>query len=132
MRAWFCRVTCVIAVLFGLVPRVEAQETTATILGTVTDQTGSVLADVVVRLRHVATGRVLEKLTSDAGFYLASVLPIGNYEVTFNKPGFRPTTVTGVRVSVNDRVVVNGTLSVSGVSEVVFVQPQVVHPIAAV
>ena len=59
-------------------PRRFGQETTATVIGTVTDQSGGVLPGVVVSLRHVATGRTFESVSSAEGGYLVTLLPIGS------------------------------------------------------
>ena len=66
-----------------------AQETTATVTGTVTDQSGGVLPGVSVSLRHVATGRVAEGISGAEGGYLLPALPIGAYEATLRCPASR-------------------------------------------
>ena len=52
-------------------------------------------------------------------------LPIGEYEITFTLPGFQSRTVRGVKLSVNDRLRVDATLSTGGVAEVVEVTGQI-------
>src|SRR5688572_6248595 len=107
MRRW-CFILCCCFVLFGLtVPAAFAQETTATVTGTVTDQSGGVLPGVSVSLRHVATGRVFEGTTTLEGGYLVPLLPIGTYEATFALSGFQSRTVRGITLNVNDRVQVD-------------------------
>lgn len=109
----------------ALVPSAaHAQETTATIIGTVTDQSKAVLPGVVVVIKHLATGRTFERTTSADGQYVAPLLPVGDYEVTFSLPGFQSRTVQGVRLSVNDRVVIDTTLAAGGIAEVVQVTGQ--------
>jgi hypothetical protein len=132
MRVWFRRVASSIPlVLIGVPSLSAAQETTGTIVGVVSDETGRVLPAVAVVLTHDATGRTFERVTSDEGFYAAPLLPIGEYDITFRLAGFQPSTITSVRVSVNDRLVVNGTLRVSGISEVVVVNDQLTQPTTA-
>ena len=127
------RVTCSMLLLFfAALTRAAAQETTATILGTVTDETGGVLPAVAVVLTHLPTGRTFDTLTSDEGLYFAPALPIGEYEMTFRLPGFNHWIVKGIRLSVNDRVVIDGSLSVSRLSEVVVVSPGLAQPTSAV
>jgi hypothetical protein len=111
-----------------------AQETTGTITGVVTDDSGAVLPGVTVSLKHVETGRTTEVVSTDGGFYSATALPTGAYELTFTLSGFQPRTVTGIRVSVNDRLQINGTLAVGGLAEKVEVSAstQLVQPISAV
>lgn len=119
MRRWCLTLCCSLALSSALVPPAAAQETTATVIGTVTDESGAVLPGVTVALRHVATGRSFESVTSTEGGYLVTLLPIGGYEITFTLSGFQPRQVRGVTVAVNDRVQIDVTLATGGVSEVV-------------
>lgn len=120
MRRWCLALCCcLLAVFVALPPAALAQETTATLIGTVTDQSGGVLPGVTVTLRHVATGRSFEGTTSTEGGYLITLLPIGGYEITFSLSGFQPRMVRGVTLAVNDRVQINATLETGGVSEVI-------------
>ena len=96
-----------------------AQETTATIIGTVTDATGGVLPGVTVVCKHLPTGRAYESVTTETGAFSVPLLPVGPYEVTFTLTGFQPLTVTGLTLAVNDRIAVNGQLKVGGMSETV-------------
>ncbi len=125
MRRWSFTVCCCLIALIAVTPATSAQETTANIIGTVTDQSGAVLPGVVVSLRHVATGRTFESVTSAEGGYLVTLLPIGQYEITFSLSGFQSRVVRGVTLSVNDRVQIDTSLSAGGVSEVVEVTGQV-------
>ncbi len=121
MRHW-CRDLCCCLFVLALVvapAASHAQETTATIIGTVVDQSGGVLPGVVVSLRHVATRRSFEGTTSPDGGYLVTLLPIGDYEITFALSGFQPRIVRGVTLAVNDRVQIDATLTTGGVSEVI-------------
>lgn len=120
MRRWCVTFCCWL--LFALpfsTAAALAQETTATVTGTVTDQSGGVLPGVTVSLKHVATGRISEGLTGAEGGYLISALPIGAYEVTFTLSGFQGRTMRGIVLNVNDRVQVDASLSPGGVTEVV-------------
>lgn len=108
--------------IFGsaaIAPAGFAQETTATIIGTVTDESGGVLPGVTVTLRHLGTSQTFERVTTSEGLYTAPLLPIGEYEITFTLAGFQSRVIRGVTLSVNDRIVVDARLTVGGVSEVV-------------
>ena len=132
MCAWFCCIACSTAfLLVGIPAHVLAQETTATVSGTVSDETGGALPNVVVVLTHVATGRTFERTTSNEGLYAAPLLPIGEYTLTFSLSGFQPLTVRGVHVSVNDRAVVDARLSVRGITEDIVVDTALVRPTPA-
>jgi Carboxypeptidase regulatory-like domain/TonB dependent receptor/TonB-dependent Receptor Plug Domain len=109
---------CLLTLVLPVCPAF-AQETTATVTGTVTDSSGGVLPGVTVSLKHVATGRSFEGITNTEGGYLMSALPIGAYEATFTLSGFQPRLVRGITLAVNDRVLIDTTLATGGVSEVV-------------
>ncbi len=119
MRRWCVTLCCCLAALTLTLTPALAQETTATGTGTVTDQSGGVLPGVTVSYKHVATNRVYESITNAEGNYLAPLLPVGAYEVTFSLSGFQSRVVQGVTLSVNDRVKIDATLATGGVSEVV-------------
>src|ERR1700722_14310845 len=65
-----------------------AQTVTGTITGTVTDQSGAVIAGATVAALNVDTG-VTSTATSDAaGVYRVSFLPVGRYELSAEANGF--------------------------------------------
>src|SRR3954452_16139142 len=110
-----------------------AQETTGTITGTTTDQTGSVLPGVTVTVKNADTGAARSVVTNEAGVYTASLLPIGGYEVVFELQGFQTVTMKSVTLHVNDRLQLDAKLTVGGVAENVDVTAarSLVQPIAA-
>jgi Carboxypeptidase regulatory-like domain/TonB dependent receptor/TonB-dependent Receptor Plug Domain len=71
-----------------------------TILGTVTDPSGAVVAGATVKVRNVATGLERTTATSGDGSYAVPELPIGSYSVTVTQAGFQTFVVTGVAVDV--------------------------------
>jgi carboxypeptidase family protein len=122
------------ALLSAAASGVAAQETTGTITGTATDDTGAVLPGVTVSVKHVQTGRTHDFVTNGSGLYTAPLLPPGEYAVAFALSGFQPRTVTGIQLHVNDRLEVNAKLGVSAMSETVEVSSarQFVQPTPAV
>src|SRR5438034_343804 len=90
-----------LVLLFALVTYpVAAQVDRATLTGTVTDPTGSVI--VGARVEAVATSTALrrETVTGVNGAYELPGLPIGGYTVTISKAGFKVTQYTNVELSV--------------------------------
>jgi GntR family transcriptional regulator len=71
LRIWRIATACIVAALLGLPAAAAAQETTGTITGTATDQTGAVLPGVTVTVTHVQTGRSQEFVTNASGNYTA-------------------------------------------------------------
>ncbi len=96
-----------------------AQEVTATLAGTVSDQTGAALPGVTVTARDIGKGIATEAITSTSGRYAFPYLPTGDYEVTFTLSGFKPFVAKGITLHVNDRREVNATLGLAGMAEAV-------------
>src|ERR1039458_34056 len=67
----------------------SAQTFRGTILGTVTDPSGAVVAGAKVTVKNVGTGLERTTETSADGSYALSELPIGTYTVTVVLTGFR-------------------------------------------
>jgi hypothetical protein len=111
----------------------SAQETTGTITGVTSDQTGAVLPGVSVTIKNTNTSTSRTVVTNETGLYTASLLPVGSYEVTFELSGFQPVTLKNIDLHVNDRLKLDGRLTVGGVAESVDVSAgrQLVQPIAA-
>src|SRR3954470_8770998 len=111
----------------------SAQETTGTITGVTSDSTGGVLPGVTVTLKHTNTGALRTVVTNEVGIYTASGLPVGTYEVTFDLQGFQGATQRNIVLHVNDRLQIDGRLSVGGVAESVIVSAAIplIQPIAA-
>lgn len=101
-----------------------AQETTGTITGVVTDQSGAVLANATVTITNIRTGQTREVVTNQNGRYTATLLPVSEYTIKFSLTGFQPATIAGVSLHVNDRLEINGTLGVSGVAEAIEVKAE--------
>ncbi|HUA14557.1 MAG TPA: TonB-dependent receptor [Verrucomicrobiae bacterium] len=78
----------------------SAQTFRGTILGTVTDATGAVVAGAKVNVKNTATGLQRSTETSADGSYSVPELPIGTYSVTVTQAGFHTFLATGVRVDV--------------------------------
>ena len=92
--------------LFLLLAPVAFAQDTATLTGTVRDNSGAVLPGATVSLKNTATG-VLHKLqTNSAGEYVAAALPPGQYDLNVAVPGFRTYQADGVilRVAQNARI----------------------------
>jgi len=100
---------------------------TATILGTVTYATGSLVPTASITITNTGTSvkRVLQ--TNTAGSYTAPELPIGAYSVKAEAAGFKAYERTGVRLETNDTVRVDAILSVGQVTESVTVAADVVR-----
>jgi hypothetical protein len=70
------------------------------IVGTVTDPSGAVVADATLGVTNVATGLVFTTRTTVDGTYRVPELSVGTYTVRCSVPGFITAAVTGVEVNV--------------------------------
>ena len=87
-----------------------AQVATADILGTVTDSSGSVIANANVVVENVGTHEVRTFVTKGSGEYVFSSLQRGTYEVTVTSPSFKTFSASNVVIAASDRVRINATL----------------------
>src|SRR5208282_4793966 len=78
----------------------SAQTFRGTILGSVTDPQGAVVAGAHVSVKNVGTGLERTTETSADGSYALPELPIGTYNVTVTGAGFQTSVTTGVTVDV--------------------------------
>jgi len=99
-----------------------AQVGTSRITGTVTDSTGAVVGGAKVEAKNEATGISYETTTSTAGAYAIDALPPGSYSVTISHTGFQTFTSTANVLSVGAPLVVDATLKVGAITEVVRVE----------
>src|SRR3984957_18701979 len=86
---------------------VAAQEVTATINGTITDPTGSVVANADVTATDLDRGTVWPAKTNSQGYFNLTRLPIGRYSVRVTAPGFRTALETTPDLQLNQIAVVN-------------------------
>ncbi len=111
----------VLGLLLACATQASAQLDTASIVGTVTDQSGAVLPGVTVTATQDATGVVSSTVTNGQGQYVFSGVKVGVYTVVAELAGFKKAERTAVRISVQDRVAVDFQLSVGELTEVVSV-----------
>lgn len=78
----------------------SAQTFRGTILGTITDPSGAVVAGAKVTAKNTGTGLERSTETSGDGSYSIPELPIGTYNVTVTQQGFQTFVTTGVTVDV--------------------------------
>lgn len=119
MRAVLAACAAVCVLLAGTV---AAQGPSGALNGQVVDQSGAAVPGVTVILTHPATGDVREAVTSEAGTYQLTALPVGIYTLTYHLEGFKTTTRTGILVEASVPRAINVTLEVGGVTEVVKVE----------
>ena len=87
----------------GLQPSL-AQAEKASVSGRVTDQNNAALPNAQVQIRNTETKIVTSVRTNGEGIYVISSLNPGNYIMNVNKQGFRPVSVTGVTLNVQQKL----------------------------
>ncbi|HEX4065254.1 MAG TPA: carboxypeptidase regulatory-like domain-containing protein [Acidobacteriaceae bacterium] len=102
----------------------HAQAVTATLVGTVTDQTGAVVPNASVSIVNQATGSETKATTNGSGNYVFSLLSPGSYTVTAAASGFQKSQTNGVNVPVNTTTRVDVLLRPGSASQTVTVTDQ--------
>jgi len=102
-----------------------AQTPSATIVGRIVDATEAVVGKATIRVRNEATNEVRAVESEDDGDYTVSNLPPGLYEITIEKPGFKPLRESHLELQVEQTARVDARLEVGEVSESVEVTARV-------
>src|ERR1700720_4325666 len=121
-------VAAVLLALFFLVfcvEKIEAQQATALLAGTVKDSTGAILADVKVTLNNSATNIARIVNTDNNGDFLFTLIPIGSYEVAVERPGFKMYVRKGITLEINQNARLDVELQVGAVAQVIEVTENV-------
>ena len=100
---------------------VLAQGFAAAITGTVQDSSGAAVPGATLTARHVETGLTRAVEADASGNYTIPSVPVGAYEVTAEKTGFRQEVRRGITLVVAQEAVVNFTLQVGSVAQQVTV-----------
>jgi len=87
-----------------------AQATEGSILGVVTDPSGSVLVGAQITVTNTQTNFPRNTVTNSSGEYVVSNLPIGTYKVTSEMAGFSTDIESPVELTVKARVRVDFTM----------------------
>src|ERR1051326_1275519 len=93
----------------GLLP---AQQNYGTILGTVSDTSGAVIGDAKIKVVNAATGLSRTTLSDKNGYFRVLSLPIGDYILQVEKPGFKKELTQAKRLEINQNLEISVTLQV--------------------
>ncbi|WP_158747996.1 carboxypeptidase regulatory-like domain-containing protein [Acidobacterium sp. S8] len=121
-RAWY-RYTLLVAAVFFLSISLLAQVNTASLSGLVTDPSGAAIPNVTVRATNPTTGYARDVVTDNSGYYTFQNLPIGEYSVHVESPGFS-TTEEKVTLNVAEKSRRDFSLQVGSAQQTVEVQAQ--------
>jgi hypothetical protein len=98
-----------------------AQSTGATLQGTITDEQGAIMPGATVVLTNVETGWTRDVVTDDRGWYRATALSPGKYEVKATLQGFATAIREGLTITIGQEANVNFVLKVATLQETVTV-----------
>lgn len=102
-----------------------AQNTSASINGVITDQSGAVIPNANVTLRAISTGIDFKIATDAGGLYSFLNLAAGDYELKFSADGFQSYVRSGVRISLNEKARIDAQLKIGATSEIVEINADV-------
>jgi hypothetical protein len=110
--SWFCAIA-----VMSTAGLLHAQEYRATILGIVTDPSGSVIPSARATAVNAETGVRTATRSNNEGNYIIPYLDPGTYRLTVESSGFRTTERSGLQLQMNQRMRIDVTLPVGEVSE---------------
>jgi Carboxypeptidase regulatory-like domain/TonB dependent receptor-like, beta-barrel len=121
MKCWPAFSFIVLLLLTGAPSSAVAQVLYGSLLGHVTDETGSAVPGATVTITREETRASHEAMTDTAGAYHFTTVPSGTYTVMVKLRGFRTFTRTEVPVTLNNVTRVDVSLQVGPLSETVSV-----------
>src|SRR5579871_1483517 len=112
--AFLCLTLAATANLFG-------QAVSGTIYGTVRDSSGAAISGAKVNAVNTATNYARTQNTTASGDFLFASMPLGQYTLTVEQPGFDQFVEQGITLQVDQQVRLEVTLTVGKVAEKVMV-----------
>jgi hypothetical protein len=112
-------VAFLLVLLFGGSQWVQAQATTGSILGTVSDKSGAVIPNAKVSITDVDRGMTKTVVTNGTGAFRVDFLLTGNYKVSVSVSGFKTYVQSGISLDAGVPVNIIAQLSPGAVNEVV-------------
>jgi Carboxypeptidase regulatory-like domain len=80
------------------------QGASAGVYGSVLDAQGAAMPGAKVTLLHVTTNQVRTTTSDATGEFRFPLLPVGEYKITVEHPGFKKHEQTGLLLQVNDEI----------------------------
>ena len=78
-----------------------SQQTTAAITGSVVDEGGATITNATVTVTDTDRGTLYTAKTNDGGLFNLARVPIGNYQIKVEAPGFQSAEQTGITLVLN-------------------------------
>jgi len=110
---------CLCAFVLGSSVPSRAQEVTAAINGTVTDPSGGAISGAKVTAKDLDRGTDYPTTTDTGGHYNLPRIPVGNYEVRVENPGFQAAVQSPIVLQLNQVAKIDFQLKVGNVNQTV-------------
>ncbi|HKW19613.1 MAG TPA: carboxypeptidase-like regulatory domain-containing protein [Terriglobales bacterium] len=101
-------ITTIVAVLAVMTLPANAQQTSATLNGTVVDATGAVIPGAKINLKNEASGDMRNGVSNGDGYFTFAAIPPGRYTLNVSKDGFSSWEAKGVVLESADKRLVTG------------------------
>lgn len=109
---WVCFIAVAIGLLLSGSPTASAQSIFANLSGTVMDANGAVVPRARVSVESVASQVIRHYVTNGSGFFSATELPTGTYNVAVEAKGFERWNGSGISLNSGDDKTINVSLKV--------------------
>jgi Carboxypeptidase regulatory-like domain len=106
----------------SLNPSFGQATSTGTVVGTIADQTGAVIAGATVTIKDASTGSTRTTTTNSSGQYVMVNIPPGDYTIRVSKTGFSVSEIMHQAVSVGSQTTADVKLMLGATQTVVEVQ----------
>jgi hypothetical protein len=116
MRFRFLFLGAVLVTLLCLAIGVQTSAQTSSIVGTVTDPSGAVVANAKVSATNTQVGSTREITSNDTGLYRLTNLVPGSYTLTAEKDGFKVAKFANLVLTVNQTSTIDITLEIGSVT----------------
>ncbi|MGA9883969.1 MAG: carboxypeptidase regulatory-like domain-containing protein, partial [Candidatus Acidiferrales bacterium] len=113
---------CFLSLIFAASSALAQSATTGALTGTVTDPSGGVITNATVTATNLGTGQPRTAVTDTNGSYMLSLLPPGNYGVSFSASGFTTAEVPSITIDVTATSVLNRRLVLGSQAQQVTVE----------
>src|ERR1019366_240191 len=114
-----CLVAIAIALLLTGAPAAFGQTIFANLSGTVLDPSGAVVPGAKISIQNAETQAVRQAVTNNAGYFSATELPTGAYNVSAEVKGFKRWQGTGIALTSSDSKTLSISLEVGVTSDTI-------------
>jgi len=95
----------------------QAQLSSGSISGLVTDPAGAIVAGAKVQVKNLATGILRDTTTNETGLYVFTGMLPARYELAVQAPGFKEAVRTGIELLVNQGMRVDVPLQLGEIAQ---------------